>query len=146
MCSGSKTGLWAPLSGTLGVSWEWLWLKPDWEVGPGYQGLGCPGRMFGFSQPALGAFLLSSGWSPSRKPGGRGYCNLSQLSGEAKQHHHWYPGQHLQAVAFGPAEKGAASYKGVYVYIPTPMPPLPHPQRGHGRGSLGSPSECVLHL
>lgn len=117
--------------------------KTELGGGPGWQDLGCPSRMLGACAP-WGPSLLSSGGSPTGKPGNRGYCDLSQLSGQAQQHHHGYPGQHRQAVVFGPAGKGATSYKGMYVSTPSSVPPLPHSLSEHGRGSLGSLPECVL--
>lgn len=71
------------MAGTLGVSWEWLWIKPDWEVGLGWQALGVLAGFLDWSLPALGA-VLSSGRSPSGEPGSRGHCDLSQLSGEVQ--------------------------------------------------------------
>lgn len=111
------------MAGILGVSWAWLPLKPEGEVGPGLQGLE-------LGPACLEGSLLSSDQSPSEKPGGGGYCDLSQLSGEAKHHHHEYPGRQLQAVVFGSAEKHLANHQGVYASTLTPAPPFTLPPAG----------------
>lgn len=77
------------------------------------------------SLPALGASLFPSGGSPSEKPGRGGYRDLSQLLGEAQQHHHRQPDQHLQAVVLGSAEKHPGNSSRVYVSVlPAPAPCL----------------------
>lgn len=59
-------------------------MKLDGEVRPGWLSW-----QDVWSLPArLGASLLSSGWSPSEKPGGGGHRDVSQLSGKAQEHHH----------------------------------------------------------
>ena len=54
VCSGPWGRALSSWAETLGVSWEWLRMKLDGEVRPGWQGLGRPGRTFGACPPTLG--------------------------------------------------------------------------------------------